>query len=179
MLFGASRRPPSSSSLPPLPVSKPPEPVLGVTAPQDNTGGRHTCSPLTSHEWAECSIATLLAYLDARPHDRQQQAAAAAFHAEHSGLSPFHGLPNRPLILPLSLQEEKLESTTALMCTEHAGECPVCGKEFLIYVEFCPEYHPPLLRCPNGTVINSSDLVEGVCPSPVCPNSRTGGCQVM
>jgi hypothetical protein len=66
-----------------------------------------------------------------------------------------------------------------LMCTEHTADCPVCGKDYLVYVEFCQEYHPPVLVCPNGTVVEQVEMREGVCPSPVCPNSRTGGCQVM
>jgi len=65
------------------------------------------------------------------------------------------------------------------MCKEHTSECPVCGKEYLIYVEFCHKYHPPLLACPTGTVVVSIEMEEGLCPSPVCPFSRSGGCQVI
>ncbi|KAI5924473.1 hypothetical protein F4810DRAFT_125501 [Camillea tinctor] len=67
---------------------------------------------------------------------------------------------------------------TALMCTEHTSECPVCGKRYLVYVEFCRYYHPPLLRCLRGIAHVQEDMEEGKCPSPVCPYSRTGGCIV-
>lgn len=65
-----------------------------------------------------------------------------------------------------------------LMCIEHTAECPVCGKQYLIYVEFCKDYHPPLLQCPRGIRDENEDMIEGRCPSPVCPYSRTGGCCV-
>jgi len=65
------------------------------------------------------------------------------------------------------------------MCAEHAADCPVCGKAYLIYVAFCHQYHPPLLACPAGTAIVAMEMEEGLCPSPVCPNSLTGGCQVI
>ncbi|KAK0387741.1 hypothetical protein NLU13_3986 [Sarocladium strictum] len=65
------------------------------------------------------------------------------------------------------------------MCTEHTSECPVCGKIHLLYVAFCQDYHPPLLRCPQGTSVVHSETREGQCPSPVCPNSIRGGCRVM
>ncbi|KAI1343434.1 hypothetical protein F5Y15DRAFT_370042 [Xylariaceae sp. FL0016] len=68
--------------------------------------------------------------------------------------------------------------STLLMCTEHTSECPVCGKEYLVYVKFCPDFHPPLLRCPRGTAVERGGMQEGRCPSPVCPYSRTGGCTV-
>lgn len=69
--------------------------------------------------------------------------------------------------------------STELMCTEHTADCPVCGKEYLIFVEFCHEYHPPLLACPRGKTVETSSMEEGLCPSPVCPNSITGGCAVI
>lgn len=66
------------------------------------------------------------------------------------------------------------------MCTEHiTTNCPACGKDYLVYVEFCKHYHPPLLYCTIGTIINRLDMVEGGCPSLVCPNSRNGGCAMM
>jgi hypothetical protein len=64
------------------------------------------------------------------------------------------------------------------MCTEHVWPCPVCGKQYLVYVEFCKDYHPPLLTCPNGTVVADFNMDDGGCPSPVCPNGRHGGCVV-
>ena len=33
--------------------------------------------------------------------------------------------------------------------------------------------------CPDGKESNVVEMVEGQCPSPVCPNSRNGGCQVI
>ncbi|KAK4180501.1 hypothetical protein QBC36DRAFT_26891 [Triangularia setosa] len=66
------------------------------------------------------------------------------------------------------------------MCTEHlTGNCPACGKDYLVFVEFCKDYHPPLMTCPNGTTVVRLEMEEGGCPSPVCPNSRNGGCAVM
>jgi len=65
------------------------------------------------------------------------------------------------------------------MCTEHTADCFICGKVYLIYVAFCHKYHPPLLACPDGKGSKSMDMEEGLCPSPVCPNSITGGCQVI
>jgi hypothetical protein len=65
------------------------------------------------------------------------------------------------------------------MCTEHTAECPVCRKTYLVFVEFCSVYRPPLLACPLGTLVCSIDMPEGSCPSPVCPNSRVGGCIVI
>ncbi|KAK1758013.1 hypothetical protein QBC47DRAFT_294461 [Echria macrotheca] len=66
------------------------------------------------------------------------------------------------------------------MCTEHiTSDCPACGKDYLVYVEFCKDFHPPLSRCPRGTVVSRIEMEEGDCPSPVCPNSRNGGCAVM
>ncbi|ORY55253.1 uncharacterized protein BCR38DRAFT_357096 [Pseudomassariella vexata] len=64
------------------------------------------------------------------------------------------------------------------MCTEHYAECPVCGKQYLVYVAFCRNYHPPHTRCPWQIKIERNVMEEGRCPSPVCPFSRTGGCQV-
>ncbi|KAK4227391.1 hypothetical protein QBC38DRAFT_509760 [Podospora fimiseda] len=63
--------------------------------------------------------------------------------------------------------------------THRTYDCPACGKEYLIFVKFCKHFHPPLLYCPNGTSINKVDMLEGGCPSPVCPNSRNGGCSMM
>ncbi|KAG7149634.1 hypothetical protein HYQ46_001448 [Verticillium longisporum] len=37
---------------------------------------------------------------------------------------------------------------------------------FLIYVEFCHEYRPPLIHCLSGTTTNLLDMVEGRCHSP-------------
>ncbi|KAK0654986.1 hypothetical protein B0T16DRAFT_316640 [Cercophora newfieldiana] len=66
------------------------------------------------------------------------------------------------------------------MCTEHiTTDCPACGKEYLVYVEFCKHFHPPNFRCPLGIEVNRMEMGEGDCPSPVCPNSRNGGCTVM
>ncbi|KAK0633820.1 hypothetical protein B0T14DRAFT_416999 [Immersiella caudata] len=66
------------------------------------------------------------------------------------------------------------------MCTEHiTADCPACGKEYLVYVEFCQHFQPPLLYCLRGTVVNRMEMGDGDCPSPVCPNSRNGGCAVM
>jgi hypothetical protein len=65
------------------------------------------------------------------------------------------------------------------MCVEHTTECPVCGKQYLLYVKFCHDYHPPLVQCPNGVTEVRTDMEEGQCPSPVCPFSRTGGCEVI
>lgn len=65
------------------------------------------------------------------------------------------------------------------MCTEHTTECSVCGKEYMVYVAFCQDYRPPILHCPRGIDVVVAEMVVGKCPSPVCPNSRTGGCQVI
>ncbi|KAI1468393.1 uncharacterized protein F4812DRAFT_426563 [Daldinia caldariorum] len=81
-------------------------------------------------------------------------------------------------IFPCSLRFGAKTQPLILMCTEHTAECPVCGKQYLVYVEFCKDYHPPLLRCPRGIAEENEDMQEGRCPSPVCPYSRTGGCNV-
>ncbi|KAH7628958.1 hypothetical protein B0T09DRAFT_359058 [Sordaria sp. MPI-SDFR-AT-0083] len=66
------------------------------------------------------------------------------------------------------------------MCIEHVThDCAACGKDYLVYVEFCKEFHPPLTRCPNGTIRQRMDMDDGGCPSPTCPNSRHGGCNLM
>lgn len=65
------------------------------------------------------------------------------------------------------------------MCSEHTSECPVCRKKYLVFIEFCPEYHPPRLICPRGISTDDIEMNEGSCPSPVCPNSRIGGCAVI
>lgn len=65
------------------------------------------------------------------------------------------------------------------MCIEYTADCLVCGKRYLIYVWFCPTFHPPLVRCPVGVFVDETEMGEGLCPSPVCPNSRTGGCAVI
>ena len=65
------------------------------------------------------------------------------------------------------------------MCIEHCADCSVCGKQYLVLVTFCPDYHPPLVVCPKGVTVETIGMAEGVCPSPVCPNSRTGGCAVI
>ncbi|KAK3311668.1 uncharacterized protein B0T15DRAFT_82568 [Chaetomium strumarium] len=66
------------------------------------------------------------------------------------------------------------------MCTEHhTTVCPACGKDYLVYVEFCKDFHPPLLRCPKGTVIVRQAMEQGGCPSRICPNSPGGGCALM
>ncbi|KAI1379925.1 hypothetical protein F4677DRAFT_299040 [Hypoxylon crocopeplum] len=91
-----------------------------------------------------------------------------------SRLSSFQGRS----IIRCSLRFRAKTQLASLMCTEHTAECPVCGKQYLIYVEFCKDYHPPLLRCPRGIDKTNEDMQEGRCPSPVCPYSRTGGCSV-
>lgn len=65
------------------------------------------------------------------------------------------------------------------MCVEYINKCPACGKAYLIYVHFCWDFYPPLLACPTGTTTVLEDMHDGGCPSPVCPNSRTGGCIVI
>lgn len=65
------------------------------------------------------------------------------------------------------------------MCIEHTAECPVCRKKYLVFVQFCLHYHPPLLSCVAGTFVGEIEMGEGSCPSPVCPNSRVGGCTVI
>jgi hypothetical protein len=65
------------------------------------------------------------------------------------------------------------------MCTQHSAACQVCGKEYLVYVEFCHAFHPPMLVCPLGLLLLGNDMRDGQCPSPVCPNSLRGGCRVM
>ncbi|KAK1773881.1 hypothetical protein QBC45DRAFT_62049 [Copromyces sp. CBS 386.78] len=66
------------------------------------------------------------------------------------------------------------------MCIEHVThDCPACGKDYLVYVEFCKDFHPPLIRCPNGTFRKRLKMNDGGCPSPTCPNSRHGGCSLM
>ena len=91
--------------------------------------------------------------------------------------SPRTSPPTASARTPLQNLLETTESLL-LMCTEHTADCPVCGKVYLVYVEFCRSFHPPLLVCPNGTAVNEIEMAEGFCPSPVCPNSHTGGCIV-
>lgn len=64
-----------------------------------------------------------------------------------------------------------------LMCERHTCDCPVCGKEYLIFVKLCIHYHPET-GCASKTITLKETMVEGLCPSPVCPNSRSGGCVV-
>ncbi|KAK4041486.1 hypothetical protein C8A01DRAFT_14776 [Parachaetomium inaequale] len=66
------------------------------------------------------------------------------------------------------------------MCTEHhSSVCPACGKDYLVYVEFCKAFHPPLVTCPTGTVAVRIPMEQGGCPSRICPNSPGGGCALM
>lgn len=66
------------------------------------------------------------------------------------------------------------------MCIEyHNSACPACGKVYLVYVEFCRDYHPPLLYCPGGIVIAYLAMGDGHCPSRICPNGADGGCALM
>ncbi|KAK4247629.1 hypothetical protein C7999DRAFT_41061 [Corynascus novoguineensis] len=66
------------------------------------------------------------------------------------------------------------------MCTEyHTSVCPACGKDYLVYVEFCKAFHPPLESCPQGTAIARIAMEQGGCPSRICPNSPGGGCALM
>lgn len=65
------------------------------------------------------------------------------------------------------------------MCTEHTARCPACGRVYLVYVVFCQDYHPPFIVCPWGTTVLLDEMREGQCPSPTCPNSIRGGCEVM
>ncbi|WDK18323.1 hypothetical protein CGRA01v4_09608 [Colletotrichum graminicola] len=65
------------------------------------------------------------------------------------------------------------------MCVEHKTVCPVCRRLYLVYVAFCHAYHPPLLNCPQGLIVQPMQMLDGRCPSPVCPNSRIGGCAVI
>lgn len=64
-----------------------------------------------------------------------------------------------------------------LMCERHTCDCPVCGKEYLIFVKICPHYQLGT-GCSACTTTVKEDMIEGLCPSPVCPNSRSGGCVV-
>ncbi|PSR76784.1 hypothetical protein BD289DRAFT_378454 [Coniella lustricola] len=63
------------------------------------------------------------------------------------------------------------------MCVRHTYDCPVCGKEYLIFVQLCSKYRPQT-GCLLGTTTVEEAMIEGRCPSPVCPNSRSGGCVV-
>ncbi|KAK4139945.1 uncharacterized protein C8A04DRAFT_15396 [Dichotomopilus funicola] len=66
------------------------------------------------------------------------------------------------------------------MCTEHhSSVCPACGKDYLVYVEFCQAFRPPLLYCLNGTIVARIEMERGGCPSRICPNSAAGGCALM
>ncbi|KAK4102293.1 hypothetical protein N658DRAFT_423763 [Parathielavia hyrcaniae] len=66
------------------------------------------------------------------------------------------------------------------MCKEHhSTPCPACGKDFMVYVEFCKDLHPPLVLCPKGTVVVRITMEEGGCSSRICPNSPGGGCALM
>ncbi|KAL9468631.1 hypothetical protein ACSS6W_010325 [Trichoderma asperelloides] len=65
------------------------------------------------------------------------------------------------------------------MCTVHTAECPVCRKEYLIFVALCQDSRPPTHDCPREVTVVPEEMREGGCPSPVCPNSLRGGCQVM
>ncbi|KAI0475857.1 hypothetical protein GGR56DRAFT_439295 [Xylariaceae sp. FL0804] len=85
---------------------------------------------------------------------------------------------SRPSLLDYLPATRPPYSFTAFMCTEHIAACPVCGKDYLVYVAFCRDYHPPRRRCPGGLNIERGDMQEGRCPSPVCPYSRNGGCVV-
>jgi hypothetical protein len=62
------------------------------------------------------------------------------------------------------------------MCTAHKRWCHVCGMYWLLYVEFCHDFHPPLAACPHGENIDLKHMPGSQCPSPTCPNSRSGGC---
>jgi hypothetical protein len=62
------------------------------------------------------------------------------------------------------------------MCTAHKRWCHVCGMYSLLYVEFCHNFHPPLLSCPLGERVVLKQMPASQCPSPTCPNSRSGGC---
>ncbi|KAH7161321.1 hypothetical protein EDB81DRAFT_341761 [Dactylonectria macrodidyma] len=61
----------------------------------------------------------------------------------------------------------------------YTADCQVCGKDYLVLVEFCHDFHPPLLFCPWGMLFFRHNMRDGQCPSPVCPNSLRGGCRVM
>lgn len=66
------------------------------------------------------------------------------------------------------------------MCTEyHSSVCPACGKDYLVYVEFCKDFHPPLVTCPIGVFIAYIVMDQGGCPSRICPNGPEGGCSLM
>ncbi|KAK4157414.1 hypothetical protein C8A00DRAFT_11792 [Chaetomidium leptoderma] len=66
------------------------------------------------------------------------------------------------------------------MCIEHhSSVCPACGKDYLIYVEFCKNFRPPLVACLVGTTIQRIVMEQGGCPSRICPNSPGGGCALM
>ncbi|KAH6683744.1 hypothetical protein F5X68DRAFT_23811 [Plectosphaerella plurivora] len=90
-----------------------------------------------------------------------------------SGYRPLHDLWCYCWGLPLTT------CTPAFMCVEHKSECPVCRRLFLVYVTFCQHFHPPLTLCPKGVELQLIEMLEGRCHSPVCPNSRSGGCQVI
>lgn len=64
------------------------------------------------------------------------------------------------------------------MCERHSYDCPVCGREYLIFVKFCPHVRPPESSCPQEITEVREIMTEGHCPSPTCPNSRSGGCVV-
>lgn len=40
---------------------------------------------------------------------------------------------------------------------------------------FCRAFLPPLLACPTRLVILRNGMRDAHCPSPVCPNSQSGG----
>jgi hypothetical protein len=88
-------------------------------------------------------------------------------------LVPVHSRVNH-LHIVLEIPEP-----TVFMCTEHTARCPVCRKEYLIFVEFCNRFHPPLVACPDGKNTELEEMPDGFCPSPVCPNSISGGCAVI
>lgn len=87
----------------------------------------------------------------------------------------FHYQPYlsvNPLVPPLHLP--------LFMCTEyHTTQCPACGQSYLIYVEFCKDFRPPLVRCPKGTTVSRIAMKEGGCTSRLCPNGKNGGCSSM
>lgn len=64
------------------------------------------------------------------------------------------------------------------MCERRSFDCPVCGREYLIFVKYCPHVHPPESSCPQEIIEVKEIMTEGHCPSPLCPNSRSGGCVV-
>lgn len=112
---------------------------------------------------------------------QRNNSARAALYANHnlntilgSSMMQFHSFDTIYHLQSL-LKNSRLYR---LMCERHTCDCPVCGKEYLIFVKLCPNLNPATTSCSGQTMTVKDAMAEGLCPSMVCPNSRSGGCVV-